>query len=227
MVRALSAFLDFCYLVRRPTIDNEMLDAIDDALARFHENRVIFEECGVRTAGFSLPRQHSLVHYRRLIQAFRAPNGLCSSITESKHIKAVKEPWRRSSRFEALGQMLVANQRLDKLVACRVDFGARHMLDGPCLRPTTQHRELVAPIPIPIALVVEDDAVEGSHVMVTVTLSKTPGKSLFIFSIATLTPNRQRASTLELYTSLRPRSVNLVFHMPSDSFSMTNSTPTL
>ena len=97
MVRALSAFLDFCYLVRRPTIDNEMLDAIDDALARFHENRVIFEECGVRTAGFSLPRQHSLKHYHKLIRWFGVPNGVCSSITESQHITAVKEPWHWSN----------------------------------------------------------------------------------------------------------------------------------
>jgi len=69
----------------------------------------------------------------KLIHAFGAPNGLCSSITESKHIKAVKEPWRRSSRFEALSQMLLTNQRLDKLAATRVDFADRGMLQGTCL----------------------------------------------------------------------------------------------
>jgi len=61
-------------------------------------------------------------HYRQLVQLYGAPNELCSSITESKHIKAVKEPWRRSSHFEALGQMLLTNHRLDKLAACRIDF---------------------------------------------------------------------------------------------------------
>ncbi|KAF8953940.1 hypothetical protein BDZ97DRAFT_1678489, partial [Flammula alnicola] len=44
------------------------------------------------------------------VQEFGAPGGLCSSITESRHITAVKKPWRRSSRFEALGQMLITNQ---------------------------------------------------------------------------------------------------------------------
>jgi hypothetical protein len=82
---------------------------------------------------FSLPRQHSLCHYILLIRQFGAPNGLCSSITESKHIKAVKEPWRRSSRFRALGQMLLTNQRLDKLAAARADFEARGMLTGSCV----------------------------------------------------------------------------------------------
>ena len=47
--------------------------------------------------------------------------------------KAVKEPWRRSSRFEAMGQMLLTNQRLDKLAASRIDFASRGMLKGTCL----------------------------------------------------------------------------------------------
>ncbi|EGN91443.1 hypothetical protein SERLA73DRAFT_67393, partial [Serpula lacrymans var. lacrymans S7.3] len=55
-------------------------------------------------------RQHSLTHYPLLICQFGAPNSLCLSITEAKHIKAVKEPWRHSSHYEALGQMLTTNQ---------------------------------------------------------------------------------------------------------------------
>lgn len=131
MVRAMSAFLEFCYLIRRNTINEDTLIAIDAALARYHTERKIFEEVGVRDDNFSLPRQHSMVHYRALIQEFGAPNGLCSSITESKHIKAVKEPWRRSNRYNALGQMLVTNQRMDNIAASRVDFTDRGMLDAP------------------------------------------------------------------------------------------------
>jgi hypothetical protein len=74
-----------------------------------------------------------MTHYATHIRRFGAPNGLYSSITESKHIKAVKEPWRRSSRYEALGQMLLTNQRLDKLSALRVDYAQRGMLTGTCL----------------------------------------------------------------------------------------------
>jgi hypothetical protein len=68
-----------------------------------------------------------------LIKEFGAPNGLCSSITESKHIKVVKEPWRHSSSWKALGQMLFTNQQLDKLAAAHVDFVHRQMLDGTSL----------------------------------------------------------------------------------------------
>lgn len=88
---------------------------------------------GVRN-DFSLPRQHSMVHYEKRIWDFGAPNGLCSSITESKHIKAVKEPWRRSNRYGALGQMLLTNQRMDKLAISRVMFNDRGMLQESCLR---------------------------------------------------------------------------------------------
>jgi hypothetical protein len=35
MVRALSAFLEFCYLVRRNVINESTLQQIDEALARF------------------------------------------------------------------------------------------------------------------------------------------------------------------------------------------------
>ena len=77
--------------------------------------------------------QHSLVHYIMQICAFGAPNGICSSITELKHVKAVKEPWQRSSHFEALEQMLLTNQRLNKLAAARVDFADHGMLQGTCL----------------------------------------------------------------------------------------------
>jgi hypothetical protein len=85
-----------------------------------------------------LPRQHSMMHYHSLIRKFGAPNGLCTSITESKHIRAVKEPWRRSNHNEALGQMLVTNQRLDQLAAARTDFENRGMLNGTCLTEVLQ-----------------------------------------------------------------------------------------
>jgi hypothetical protein len=132
MVQAVRAFLDFCYIARHNIHDTQSLAAMDDALHRFHHYHEIFQTTGVHD-NFNLPRQHSLIHYLKLIWAFSAPNGLCSSITESKHIKAVKELWRRSSRFNALSQMLLTNQRLDKLTAAHVDFANCGMLKGTCL----------------------------------------------------------------------------------------------
>lgn len=102
MVKCISAFIDVCYIARRADITKSALHDFDLALQHFHEYRQIFQTLGVCPNGFSLPRQHSLVHYRRHIMEFGAPNGLCSSITESRHITAVKKPWQRSSRYNAL-----------------------------------------------------------------------------------------------------------------------------
>ena len=87
------------------------------------------EECGIHTNGFNLPWQDFLVHYPALIQVFGSPNGLCSWITKSKHIKAVKQPWWHSSCYKALGQMLLTNQHLDKMATCHADFTSCRMLD--------------------------------------------------------------------------------------------------
>lgn len=139
MVRTFRHFLDFCYGARRNIIDENCLEEMANSLKVFHEERNIFISEGVRDS-ISLPRQHSMVHYIDNIRKFGAPNGLCTSITESKHIEAVKKPWRRSNRMDALAQMLIANQRLDKLAAARVDFNNRGMLKGTCLSSALDYR---------------------------------------------------------------------------------------
>ena len=129
VVSTFRAFLEFCYTVRRNVLTAKDLDYLDEVLAHFHQHREFFKTASV-VSTFSLPRQHSMKHYRQLVQLFGAPNGLCSSITESKHVKAVKEPYWRTSKYRALGQMLIINQRLDKLAASRADFKSRGMLEG-------------------------------------------------------------------------------------------------
>ncbi|KAF5378335.1 hypothetical protein D9615_008783 [Tricholomella constricta] len=102
------------HTARRDDLSEASIKQLEAAIRRFHKSREIFRTTGVRPEGFSLPRQHALSHYPDHIQ--------------SRHITAVKKPWRRSNRYEALGQMLLTNQRLDKLAAARADFVARGML---------------------------------------------------------------------------------------------------
>jgi hypothetical protein len=92
---------------------------------------------------------------------------MCSLITESKHIKAVKEPWQQSSQNEPLGQMLLTNQLLDKLAAAHVDFEACRMLDRSLSYPAPQ------PPPPPDDLDLRD--VEGITLLGDVRLAKQPG----------------------------------------------------
>ena len=130
--RLISDLIEFSYLVRRDAHDTESIHAIDTALKSFHNNREIFRTSGV-IDHFNYPCQHSLKHYTAMIRAYGSPSGLCSSMTENKHIKAVKKPWRRSNHYMAMKQMLLMNQRLDKLSASRVHFKSNNMLEGDCL----------------------------------------------------------------------------------------------
>jgi hypothetical protein len=129
IVKCLATFMDLCYIFRRNAITSTALKNAEALLDQFHELRGFFVDAGVCTS-FKLPRQHALLHYLTSIPLFGSPNGLCSSIMESKHIKAVKEPWRRSSRFRALPQMLRIIVRLEKLTALRRRFLHKSMLVG-------------------------------------------------------------------------------------------------
>ncbi|KAF9526776.1 hypothetical protein CPB83DRAFT_870277 [Crepidotus variabilis] len=108
VVQCISAFIDASTDIQRLKL----------SIDKFHELRSAFIELGVR-ASILLPRQHALSHYVLSIILFGAPNGYCSLITESKHIRAVKETWRQSSRFKALLQMLKILLRLEKMDALR------------------------------------------------------------------------------------------------------------
>jgi len=177
VVRCFNAYLDFCYIARMSTFTKQTLDTLDGALKRFHKYRAVFQELGIRestTAGFALPRQHAMTHYRKHIENFGAPNGLCSSITESKHITAVKRPWRRSSRYNAIHQIMLTNQRMEKLTAVRVRFTTRGLLKS----PTWQSR-----IPHPVPSNDDDDqsgAADEDAIHNEVFLAQTPGRLSFL-----------------------------------------------
>ncbi|KAJ7257138.1 hypothetical protein C8J57DRAFT_1436994 [Mycena rebaudengoi] len=106
MVRAVGDLIEFYHLVHRSVIDEDTLVAID---------AVIFRE--VRPDGFSLPRQHSIVHYRSLIQG-------CARRLQSPST---------SRRSKSPTVMLLINQRNYKLAAVRVYFTGRGMMDGALL----------------------------------------------------------------------------------------------
>ncbi|KIM51404.1 hypothetical protein SCLCIDRAFT_33472 [Scleroderma citrinum Foug A] len=130
IVQTLRAFLEFFYIVCHNVIIEDTLEELEDTLDQFHQYREIFQDTGVCVEGFSLPQQHSLVHYQSMIHLFGAPNGLCMSITESKHITAVKKPWQCSNKHKALGQILRTNQCLAQLATAHTDFECRGMLSS-------------------------------------------------------------------------------------------------
>ncbi|TEB19315.1 hypothetical protein FA13DRAFT_1821107 [Coprinellus micaceus] len=101
MVECLAVFMNICYILRRNAITASALKEASTELERFHELRAVFVEEGARQH-ISLPRQHALPHFIPAVRNFGSPNGLCSSITESRHITAM-EAIRR--RFSNLGML--------------------------------------------------------------------------------------------------------------------------
>ncbi len=199
MVQCVTALLDFAYLARRPEHDTFSLEAMGVALAYFHDLRQIFIDTGVRPTGFNLPRQHALVHYVENIEKFGSPNGLCSSITESKHIEAVKETWRRSSRRQPIGQMVVSLTRLSKMAAARVEFGRRGMLHGDVLTAarlevgddTVEDVQTLQEDAFRAAQGAEDvrDAGDVDDAAASITISARHGKSCSLLELDTAVPD--------------------------------------
>ena len=124
--------IEFSYLVCCDIHDTQSIQAIDTTLKSIHTNHKIFKTSGV-VQSFNYPCQHSLKHYIVMIHAFGSPNGLCSSITENKHIKVVKKPWRQSNHYKAMKQILLTNQHLENLLALHAHFTFNGMLGGACL----------------------------------------------------------------------------------------------
>lgn len=139
VVRTFTSFTEFCHTAQRPVLDTTSLAELRGHLDDFKRHRDVFQTKGVRPDKLSVPRTHSLNHYADCIEDFGSPNGLCCSVTESKHIKAVKKPWRRSSKHNALQQILPMNERMGKLAAAETDFEAREMMDGDLLDEIMAH----------------------------------------------------------------------------------------
>ncbi|KAK2459625.1 hypothetical protein APHAL10511_008380 [Amanita phalloides] len=174
MIKAISSFMEFCYLVRWSVIDKNDLNKLDYFLAKYHEEHEIFHTEGIRK-GFNLPRQHSLMHYQEVITQFGAPNGTCSSITESWHHEAVKDVYCRSNKFNVLPQMLHSNGCIDKLAASGINFGSCGMLKE------SMWANHVDPPPPPEAVDDDDDGgrIDDQNIMAEVKLAKVPSVSLY------------------------------------------------
>ncbi|KAF8258704.1 hypothetical protein EI94DRAFT_1707744 [Lactarius quietus] len=106
-----------------------------------------------------------MVHYVHLLQEFGAPTWLCSSIMESCHISAVKDPWWHSNCDEPIRQMVLTNQRLDKLAfACACFIVCRMLLED---QTTTSNHK-------PARSNKEDDGAVDGEIMGEVTLAIRP-----------------------------------------------------
>lgn len=140
---------------------------------------------------FNLPHSHAQSHIIQAIQLFGSPNGLCSSITESKHIEAVKKPWWQSARYKALKQMLVIHAWTEKMHTVGAAFAMCCMLVGLSLEYARRMKDGKAPVPldeIEDEDVDEQGAAEGPKVMSSICLVKRQSACAYWYSLTTVWP---------------------------------------
>ena len=78
VMKTFTAFLDFCYIAQKTALTEDDLTTLNTTLWPFHHYQNVFQDLGVQPDGFSLPCQHTLVHYHSHIENFGAPNRLRS-----------------------------------------------------------------------------------------------------------------------------------------------------
>ncbi|KAI9451738.1 hypothetical protein BJY52DRAFT_1154329 [Lactarius psammicola] len=114
LTRTVRALLDFIYLSQSPAHTTETLKAMDAALCRFHENKDIFIELGVREH-FNFPKLHSLLHYTRSIALFGTTDNYNTEHSERLHIDFTKNAYRATNFKDEFKQMTIWLERQEAM----------------------------------------------------------------------------------------------------------------
>ncbi|KAG8685595.1 hypothetical protein FRC11_010354, partial [Ceratobasidium sp. 423] len=118
VVRVAHALMDFMYLAHRASLTDEDLDAMEDALRTFHDNKDVFKELGAVTMdkGFhGIPKLHMISHYIHLIRELGTPDGYNTETSERLHIDFAKMGYRASNKVNATKQMALYIQQLEAI----------------------------------------------------------------------------------------------------------------
>lgn len=111
---AARAVLDFIYLAHYPSHTTSTLEQMADALQKFHDNKAVFVEMGIRQH-FNIPKVHWLNHYVASIIDFGSCDGLSTEISERLHIDFAKMAYRASNRKDYVRQMVIWFSRREKV----------------------------------------------------------------------------------------------------------------
>ncbi|KAJ7118222.1 hypothetical protein C8R44DRAFT_923423 [Mycena epipterygia] len=114
LVQAVQAVLDFVYSAQYPMHSSQTLDNLEDARMRFHRNKSIFVDLGIRE-DFNLPKLHSWEHYSPNIKLFGTSDNYNTEYTERLHINLAKDAYRATNRKEEFSQMTLWLERKEKI----------------------------------------------------------------------------------------------------------------
>ena len=114
LVRAVRAILDFCYIVQYPSQTSETICQLDAALDRFHANKSIFIDLGIRT-NFNIPKLHSMIHYPPSMERIGTSDNTNTEYTERLHIDLAKDAYQATNRKDEYPQMTKWLERKEKI----------------------------------------------------------------------------------------------------------------
>ncbi|KAJ7916444.1 hypothetical protein B0H13DRAFT_2231653 [Mycena leptocephala] len=114
LIAAVRAILDYVYLAQYPMHTSETLGHFSNALQRFHDNKSIFVDLGVRT-DFNLPKLHSCSHYIMYIKLFGTTDNYNTEYTERLHIDLAKDAFRSTDFKDEFPQMTLWLERKEKI----------------------------------------------------------------------------------------------------------------
>ncbi|KAI0631297.1 hypothetical protein C8Q77DRAFT_1062323 [Trametes polyzona] len=115
LVRTVRSLLDFLYLAQYPAHTSDTLGLLQDALERFHANKSIFVDLGIRQH-FRLPKLHALEHYIQSIRLFGTTDNYDTQYTERLHIDFAKDAYRATNCRDELPQMTTWLERREKVL---------------------------------------------------------------------------------------------------------------
>jgi Plavaka transposase len=114
IIAAVRALLDFLYLAQLPSHTSTTIARLDESLSRFHDNKDVFVDLGIRDH-FNLPKIHSLLHYIPSIRLFGTTDNYNTEQTERLHIDFAKDAYRATNRKDEYSQMTTWLERREKV----------------------------------------------------------------------------------------------------------------
>ncbi|KAF8597068.1 hypothetical protein BDV93DRAFT_610591 [Ceratobasidium sp. AG-I] len=118
MVRLTRALLDHMYRGHATRMTEGELEEMEDAWREFHrvKEEVVTLGAMANPALFNrISKMHTVMHWPRSIRQLGTPDGYNTEAPEHMHIEFAKEPWRYSSRVDALPQMIRFIQRQEAI----------------------------------------------------------------------------------------------------------------
>jgi hypothetical protein len=114
LLRCVRAIMDFLYYSQYPVHTDTTLELMQDALNRFHTNKDIFIDLGVRDH-FNIPKVHFLSHYIDLITLFGTTDNFNTQYTERLHIDYAKDAYAATNKKDEYTQMTTWLERKEKI----------------------------------------------------------------------------------------------------------------